>query len=75
MVEIRGTDGAVLPSAAIGEIWARTPRSLEADYTSHGAIRARRDDHGFIATGDYGRLDADGYLYIELSPQGVRKAG
>jgi long-chain acyl-CoA synthetase len=75
MVEIRGPDGNVLQGAAIGEIWARTPRSLEADYTSHGAIRARRDDRGFIPTGDYGRVDADGYLYIELSPQVARKAG
>jgi long-chain acyl-CoA synthetase len=75
LVEIRGPDGTILPRNAIGEVWARTPRSLEADFISHPAIRSRRDERGFAAAGDRGRLDEDGYLYIEQSLQDARRAG
>ncbi len=64
MIEIRDANGLRLPPGAVGEIWARTPRTLEADYISHPDIRSRRDGQGFVATGDSGRLDADGFLYI-----------
>jgi long-chain acyl-CoA synthetase len=61
-VEIRDADGASLTAGAIGEIWARTPRTLECDLPN--ATRIRRDADGFVATGDAGRIDSDGFIYI-----------
>lgn len=63
LVEIRDPDGHRLPPGVAGEIWARTQRTLECEI-GDGARRARRDDAGFVATGDEGRFDEDGFLYI-----------
>ena len=63
LVEIRDVDGRRLPQGAVGEIWARTPRTLECEIGG-GATRTLRDDAGFVATGDAGRMDDEGFLYI-----------
>lgn len=63
LVEIRDADGRRLPPGVVGEIWARTQRTLECEI-GHGARQPRRDDDGFVATGDEGRFDEDGFLYI-----------
>ncbi|HVY90160.1 MAG TPA: AMP-binding protein [Hyphomonadaceae bacterium] len=60
-IEVRDGEGRRLPAGTDGEIWARTPRSLECRLSGPNA---RRDDNGFVATGDIGRLDLDGFLYI-----------
>lgn len=62
-VEIRDLDGRRLPPGMIGEIWARTPRTLECEI-GNGSMRSQRDIAGFVATGDAGRVDDDGFLYI-----------
>ena len=62
-VDIRDADRRSLPPGSVGEIWARTPRSLECDL-SFSPPRTRRDDEGYIATGDAGRVDGDGFIYI-----------
>jgi long-chain acyl-CoA synthetase len=66
-VEIRDADGQRLPPGAVGEIWARTPRTLECEIGGE-AQRVRRDDQGFIATSDAGHLDQDGFLYLAGRP-------
>jgi acyl-CoA synthetase (AMP-forming)/AMP-acid ligase II len=60
-VEIRDATGLRLPSGSVGEIWARTPRSLECDLP---AAQTRRDAEGYVATGDTGRVDDDGFIYL-----------
>jgi len=62
-VEVRDANGRRLPHGVTGQIWARTPRSLECELpgASHDH---RRDADGFVATGDAGLIDADGYIYL-----------
>lgn len=60
-VEVRVLDeaGRGLPADGTGEIWVRSPFAHEAD------LPADRVVDGFLRTGDLGRLDAEGFLWIE----------
>ncbi|WP_106401709.1 class I adenylate-forming enzyme family protein [Actinocorallia populi] len=60
-VEIRILDDerGGLPAGEPGEIWIRSPFAHTAD------LPAGRIADGFLRTGDLGRLDADGFLWIE----------
>lgn len=62
-VEIRDEEGQRVPTGASGEIWARTPRTLVCDLPT-SSNRTRRDADGYIATGDNGHMDNDGFIYI-----------
>lgn len=62
-VEIRDADGRRLPLGMVGEIWARTQRTLECEIGT-GAKQTQRDTAGFVATGDAGRIDDEGFVYI-----------
>jgi bile acid-coenzyme A ligase len=60
---IRGEDGAVLPPGEVGEVYMRKAGDGAASYRYVGA-ESRRLDDGFESLGDFGWVDADGYLYI-----------
>jgi long-chain acyl-CoA synthetase len=62
-VELRivGDDGTPVAPGAVGEIRVRTPVMIER-YLNRGAPEELVD--GFFATGDVGRLDEDGFLYV-----------
>jgi long-chain acyl-CoA synthetase len=62
-VELRifGNDGQPVLAGDPGEIHVRTPFMIER-YLNRGTPEELVD--GFFATGDIGRLDADGFLYI-----------
>jgi bile acid-coenzyme A ligase len=66
LTQIRILDdaGHPVPPGTAGTVFMRTPqRTGRSDYVSGRAIRTTLD--GFATVGDHGRLDRDGYLYLE----------
>ncbi|MDX6740977.1 fatty acid--CoA ligase family protein [Actinocorallia sp. A-T 12471] len=57
-IRIAADDGTPLPPGETGEIWIRSPFAT-------GDAEGRVDAEGHLRTGDLGRLDADGFLWIE----------
>lgn len=63
-IEIRDEDGRALPTGETGEIWVNTPAVIK-NYLNAPALGVDTlDQRGFFRTGDVGRLDEDGYLFI-----------
>ncbi|MCT7657846.1 AMP-binding protein [Mycobacterium deserti] len=60
-VAVMDDDGNLLPSGAVGEIVVRGPLVMEGYLGDPDpSVRA----HGWHHTGDIGRLDADGFVYL-----------
>ena len=62
-VSIQDDDGRDLPVDEIGEVCVRGPNVMTGYYRSPEET-ARTIRGGWLHTGDMGRLDADGYLYL-----------
>ncbi|MFE9655109.1 class I adenylate-forming enzyme family protein [Micromonospora sp. NPDC006431] len=62
-VEIRDSDGRVLPPGEDGEVWVRTKLSF-AGYHGQPELTAETLVDGWVRTRDIGHLDTDGYLYL-----------
>ncbi|MBO1361697.1 AMP-binding protein [Acetobacter sacchari] len=63
-IEIRDPDGQSLPAGTDGEVWVRTPVTI-TNYVNAAALgQDTLDDRGFFRTGDIGRLDTEGYVFI-----------
>ena len=62
-VQIVSPEGAVLPTGADGEICVRGPVVMQGYWNSPEATAETVRD-GWLHTGDVGRFDADGYLYV-----------
>jgi acyl-CoA synthetase (AMP-forming)/AMP-acid ligase II len=58
---IRDADGHQVPAGTVGEIWVRGPQ-VSGEYLGLGSSL---DGDGWFPTRDSGRLDEDGYLFIE----------
>lgn len=48
----------------VGEIWTRGPHIMKGYYNKAGLAAPLLDKDGWFHTGDLGRMDSDGYLYI-----------
>jgi acyl-CoA synthetase (AMP-forming)/AMP-acid ligase II len=56
--------GADLPRGQDGELWFRGPQLFSGYLNNPQATAATLTDDGWIRTGDLGRFDVDGYLFI-----------
>ena len=63
-IEIRGEHGQILGMREIGEIVTRSSANMMSYWKLPEATRSTMSDDGWIATGDAGYLDEDGYLFI-----------
>jgi acyl-CoA synthetase (AMP-forming)/AMP-acid ligase II len=60
-VQVRGPLGQPLPAGEVGEIWVRGEQ-VSGEYAGR---EAPLDAEGWFPTRDRGRLDDDGYLFVE----------
>ena len=65
VVELRivGADGTDAPSGGLGEVWVKGPNVVRG-YWGKPEDTAATFSEGWLHTGDIGRLDDDGYLYV-----------
>lgn len=62
-IRILGLDGEVLPPDEMGEIVVRGPNMMKG-YWKRPDATAETIQDGWLFTGDMGKLDKDGYLYV-----------
>lgn len=65
-VELKVVDsaGAVLGVDEVGELLVRPPR-MAAGYAGGESLADRVDHEGYVRTGDFARIDGDGFVWIE----------
>ncbi len=63
-VEIRDADGVPVARGGHGEIWLKSP-TLIRGYWNRPDDTASSIVDGWLRTGDLGRIDDEGYLYVE----------
>jgi acyl-CoA synthetase (AMP-forming)/AMP-acid ligase II len=56
--------GDDVPTGQVGEFWVRSPQAM-AGYWNQSEATAASFVDGWFRTGDAGRMDTDGYLFIE----------
>ena len=73
-IRILDDDGHPIPPGTTGTVFMRTPQRIgRSDYVNDQAIRTTLD--GFATVGDHGRLDRDGYLYLEPRDHDIINVG
>jgi long-chain acyl-CoA synthetase len=63
-ISIRDAAGQALAAGGEGEIWVKTPMVIHGYLNAAPLGEDTLDADGFFRTGDIGRVDADGYLFI-----------
>ena len=67
-VEVRVVDPDTLeevPRGQPGELWFRTPQLMEGYHNKPEATREAITEDGWFRTGDIGRIDEDGFVFVE----------
>jgi bile acid-coenzyme A ligase len=73
-IRILDDTGNPVPPGTTGTVFLRTPQRIgRSDYVNEQAIRTTPD--GFATVGDHGRLDRDGYLYLEPRDHDIINVG
>jgi acyl-CoA synthetase (AMP-forming)/AMP-acid ligase II len=73
-IEVRAEDGSKARAGGAGEVWARGPNVMRGYWNDSVATRKTLVD-GWLRTGDAGRLDDEGYLYLEGRRSDIIKVG
>lgn len=63
-IQVRDAEGRCLPAGHSGELWVRTPMTIESYLNEAPLDSTTLDAEGFFRIGDVGHVDEDGYLYI-----------
>jgi len=63
-VHIADDDGQILATGEEGEIWLRGPEVMKGYFNNPEATKEAVDAEGWLHTGDFGKLDEDGFLFI-----------
>jgi fatty-acyl-CoA synthase len=63
-IRLVGDDGREVPRGGVGELYARNP-TLMSGYHGNEEATNQSQREGFYSVGDMGRVDADGYYYLE----------
>ena len=63
-IEIRDEEGLPVPVGERGQIWMKGPNLIRGYWNKPEATAETLVD-GWLASGDLGRVDEDGYLYVE----------
>lgn len=63
-VRVVDGEGATLAVGETGELWVRTP-AMSAGYADNAELADRMSPDGWFRTGDIGRVDAQGFVWIE----------
>lgn len=63
-VEVRDPEGVAVPAGARGEIWFRGPNLIRC-YWNRPEATAEVLVAGWLRSGDIGRVDDDGFVYVE----------
>src|SRR5690606_21384426 len=62
-VKVVGFDGQIVAPGTEGELWVRGPQRC-VGYIDASLDAEAFDDDGFFRTGDLGKVDAAGFVYI-----------
>jgi acyl-CoA synthetase (AMP-forming)/AMP-acid ligase II len=63
-IKVIAEDGTVAPEGTVGQLLVKPPR-MASGYADGGSLDDRLDEEGYVRTGDYARLDGDGFVWIE----------
>jgi acyl-CoA synthetase (AMP-forming)/AMP-acid ligase II len=63
-LEVVGPDGEALPPGNVGEVVAASPGIMRGYVSGDERLSGRIDERGRLHTGDLGKLDERGYLYL-----------
>jgi long-chain acyl-CoA synthetase len=63
-IKVIDEDGSAASGDAVGELLVKPP-SMASGYADGGSLDDRIDEAGYVRTGDYARVDMDGFVWIE----------